>query len=214
MPLAREIAIAINDLERQAQPGEVLSPKVFMRLVKPFLSAMRRVDFIAPDVVTFVRDELGLPWPWVAIELCQVLVLEAMGIICGGPWHMTWHVELEDPAAPDLRFTFEVQPGETISTAHRRFIDEANTFSTRLEEAAPAVEVGRVPSDLSHEARDGVGEYARWFYRHRVCGESIRSIAREYHTARSHRRAFDACDCRKAVRYGLGQAERLLSLSQ
>jgi len=72
----------------------------------------------------------------------------------------------------------------------------------------------RMPIDLAQEAEKGVGKYARWFYRNRVCQESPYAIAQAYHLQRpDHRQEFPHCGCYKDVRYGLRQAERLLNLA-
>ena len=136
MPVTQRISTTINDLERQAQPGEVLSTKTFRRVLKPFFGALKQLEPIDPGVLSFVHDELKLPWPWVTIELLQKLVLATWELIYGGPPYVTYQVEQEDPPAPDL-FTFEVQPGETITAARQRFVDEANTTLTRPPRGCP-----------------------------------------------------------------------------
>lgn len=72
--------------------------------------------------------------------------------------------------------------------------------------APPGTKRRRFPKGDGEHLQD----WATWFYRVRVRRESVRSLAMERHAEKKHRRQFEDCDCRRTVRLGLKEAERLL----
>lgn len=58
--------------------------------------------------------------------------------------------------------------------------------------------------------------WAKWYYRHRVLGHSVRRLSRENHEAENHPRPLEGnsndpgCDCRKVIKHALAEVARLL----
>jgi len=143
---------------------------------------------------------MDLPWDWLAIETVEFFCIEVVRYIVDGNWRETRWVAAPDPPAPAVTFRFGTRPGESAREALYRFHEEADTIASQLVEPIQFPE-GRMPTDLDREFHDGVGRYGRWLYIRRVRRDSINSIARNFHSDRS------------TIRYGLGEAERLLSLA-
>lgn len=147
------------------------------------------------EAQAFVRDGLGLPWSWVAPEL-----LAAFGGFSPGlRWRHDWAFH---PGTAAAEF---VGPGdrETEQEARGRLKREY----LRVDAELRAIFARRAARDRMLSGR--VATYARWFYRHRLRGESIRSLAREYHEQKRH---VCAGDDRPTVRRGIAEAARRLGL--
>jgi hypothetical protein len=166
--------------------------------------------------ITYVRDELDLHWPWLALELHLKLLMDTYQYIIGIDAPMGYRLDPDDPPAAPLSWTFETRPGETLSAAQRRFTEEANAAFVQLhalpDDAAHAP-LGRIRRDLEGTVRRNT----RWFYQHRICREPQRQIARTYHAERvgesGHNPTFEHCSCRTNVREGIKEAERVLGLT-
>ncbi len=155
---------------------------------------------VASEAVQMVKSLL-LPWPWLAVEIIEAFVFGLWGFAKGQIIVIDQWVEHPDLPTPHLSFRFRTRSSETISEALVRFVRDAQQFIVRLMEPAVEFPRGRIPTDFRDEIENGVGRYGRWFYRHRIRGDSINAIARDA-----------VCD-RATVRYGLREAERLLSLA-
>jgi hypothetical protein len=166
--------------------------------------------------ITYVRDELHLPWPWLALELHLKLLMDTYQYIIGIDALMGYRLDPDDPPAASFSWTFETRPGETVSAAQRRFTEEANTAFAQLH--ALADDGDRAPLGRIHKhLEDTVRRNTRWFYRYRICGEPQRQIARTYHAERAgeaeHNLTFERCSCRTNVRDGIKEAKRVLGLT-
>ena len=173
-----------------------------------FLKCMSQLPLhanrITDETTIFVRDTLQLPWPWLVLELIEGFVKGVAGLALGQVQRTESWAEYEEPLTPDVKLQFETLPGETVSKAFERLCE---SFGEAMNELLQPYEEhflprGRVPTDEEDELRGGVGKYARWFYRNRLCGESIRHI--------SQTDRFD----RSTVKRGIVEAERLLGLTQ
>ena len=133
------------------------------------------------EATVFVRDTLQLPWPWLAAELKECfgdsVVAFASGRVMGiGAW-------AEEPLAPEVAMESSTLPGEIFDQALNRMCEslpEGIVKPSRSSEEG-SDDRGIIPADEEAEFRDGVGKYARWFYRNRLCGESIRHITQSDH---------------------------------
>ena len=108
---------------------------------------------------------------------------------------------------PNMRHIFAVKPEEsrleTFERLHREFAAVAKSVLAGAETR------GRLP----RRKLGSVERNAHWFYRNRVLGESVSSLAKKYHE-RHCTQAFGAAhDDRQLVRTGIREAERLFSLS-
>lgn len=118
---------------------------------------------------------------------------------------LTFHVDVwykpkpwSEMTAPMTTVSFQTEEGESLELAVTRLYDEFESAVKRLLEPVPPR--GKVPQHTIPVLERN----ARWFYRHKVKGESIRSIAiREYGSS----------DRRKDVYEGIKRAEKLLNLT-
>jgi len=155
---------------------------------------------VSADAVELLKS-LDLPWPWLAAQLVEMFMLSLWQFIIGRLVVINHWVEPPDLPAPPFEHRFCTRSDETVNEALTRFLSEMHAALDRLSGHVPEIPRGRMPSDLDAEFANGVGRYGRWYYRHRIRGESMNSIARDAH-----------CD-RATVRRGLREAERLLDLT-
>ena len=123
----------------------------------------------------FIRDTLELTWPWLTLELIKCFEYSALAIGSGSTNPLEKKAERKEAVASE---------GARRRRSHR----------------ATAIIRGRLPLDEEAEFQDGVGRCARWFYRNRLIGESIREIAKSDH-----------CD-RATVERGISEAEQILGI--
>jgi hypothetical protein len=108
---------------------------------------------------------------------------------------MSW--EPFDPPAPSASLHFETREGETVSQAFFRLGKE---FLRVLQVFTDAMDAAGLPAGrLTGEEK--IQRYVDWFYRNRVCDESINHIAR-----------VDQVD-RHLVRRGIAESERALGMN-
>jgi hypothetical protein len=183
--------------------------------IERYLEAMHGSSRSIESAITYVRDELHLPWPWLAYELHLKLLMDSYQYVVGIDMPLGYRFDPDDPPAAPFSWTFETRPGETLSAAQRRFTEEANAAVAQLQalpnEASPA-ELGRIRQDLEQITRRNT----RWFYRHRICQERINQLAKTYHTERAgdpDHPTFPDCSCRGTVRTGIKEADRVLGLT-
>jgi hypothetical protein len=169
------------------------------------------LDIIGEEGVRFVRDELGLRWPWVWGDLIETM-------------HRMGNLEITDPAEAvpppgtaeilSPPFKIEVKDGDGVST------DEAMAELVRVVRLIQDAEAA-VKSARRQQPPKGGGEhlrtYGKWFYEARVRRpvRSVRALAAEYHEAEGHHqdlRIDKKHDDRKHVGDSIVEAERLLSL--
>jgi hypothetical protein len=160
-----------------------------------------------PDPVLFVRDTLGLPWAWVALELHDTFVwsmLVRSGLvppIIKGVW-VERSADAVEPVSPEV--------GESQETYAARLVARGRA----LGKAEPGMPAKRAP----RKRQEPVRRWGEYFYRGKVRHppESIRSLAKEFHRRKKHRQSVVECldYDRKRVRAGIREAERLLGLVQ
>jgi len=163
------------------------------------------------EIYRFVED-IGLPYQWLAWELLGLYF--ARVLVDDFSWRFTGSLDVEDTAysqpSPEFHceIIFDARAGETVGQAIERLeiesrsqIAEARQELTRFVDILPR---GRVPD----RTRKSLRRDAEWFYRHKVAGESIRSIASQAFTKEG--RMDD--DRRKDVRRGITKVGDLLAL--
>jgi hypothetical protein len=194
---------------------EELSQQVSQALER-YQEAMHRSSPAIEAAITYVRDELHLPWPWLAYELHLKLLMDTYQYFIGIEMPMSYRLDPDDPPAAPFSWTFETRPGETLSAAQRRFTEEANVALTQLQalpDDAAHAPLGRIRRDLE----DTVRRNTQWFYQHRISKVPQRQLARTYHDERAgdhdHNPTFEYCSCRTNVRIGIKEAERVLGLT-
>ena len=166
---------------------------------------------VVDEIYQFVED-IGLPYRWLALELCGLYI--ARVFVDDFSWRFTGSLDVEDTAysQPSPEFHCEIsvdaRAGETVGQAIERLelesrtqIAEARQELTRFVDILPR---GKMPN----RTRESLRKYAEWFYRHKVAGESIRSIASQAFTKEG--RMDD--DRRKDVRRGITKVGDLLAL--
>ena len=162
------------------------------------------------EIYRFVED-IGLPYQWLAWELLGLYF--ARVLVDDFSWRFTSSFDVEDTAysQPSPEFHCEIsvdaRAGETVGQVIERLelesrtqIAEARQELTRFVDILPR---GKMPN----RAKESLQKYAEWFYRNKVAGESIRSIASQAFTEGD--RMDD--ERRKDVRGGIKKAESLLS---
>ena len=163
------------------------------------------------EIYQFVED-IGLPYQWLAWELLGLYF--ARVLVDDFSWRFTGSLDVEDTAysqpTPEFHcdISFDARAGETVGQAIERLeielrtqIVEARQELTRFVDILPR---GKMPK----RTKESLQKYAEWFYRNKVAGESIRSIASQAFTEGD--RMDD--ERRKDVRGGIKKAEYLLSL--
>jgi len=163
------------------------------------------------EIYRFVED-IGLPYQWLALELLGLYF--ARVLVDDFSWRFTGSLDVEDTtySQPSPEFHCEIsvdaRAGETVGQAIERLelesrtqIAEARQELTRFVDILPR---GKMPN----RTKESLQKYAEWFYKNKVAGESIRSIASQAFTEGD--RMDD--ERRKDVRGGIKKAEYLLSL--
>ena len=166
---------------------------------------------VVGEIYRFVED-IGLPYRWLVLELLTLYI--ARVFVDDLSWCFTGSLDVEDTTysqpSPEFRheFSFDARAGETVGQAIERLeiearnqVAKARRGLTRFVNPLPR---GRMPNHAS----ESLEKSAEWFYRNKVAGESIRSIASQAFTEGD--RASD--ERRKDVRRSIQQAEDLLSL--
>ena len=166
---------------------------------------------VVDEIYQFVED-IGLPYQWLAWELLGLYF--ARVLVDDFSWRFTGSLDVEDTAysqpSPEFHcdISFDARAGETVGQVIERLelesrtqIAEARQELTRFVDILPR---GKMPN----RTKESLQKYAEWFYRNKVAGESIRSIASQAFTEGD--RMDD--ERRKDVRGGIKKAESLLSL--
>jgi hypothetical protein len=166
---------------------------------------------ITDEIYQFVED-IGLPYQWLVLELWGLYFSRVF--VEDFPWHFVDSFDVEDTAysqpSPEFHcdISFDARSVETVGQAIERLKIESRTqVAEAIQELTRFVKPlprGRVPN----RTRTSLRRYAEWFYRHKVAGESIRSIASQEFTKED--RIND--DRRKDVRVGIKKVGDLLAL--
>jgi hypothetical protein len=178
--------------------------------------AILRLHELLDPVCAYVRDELHLDWPWLALEMIDELARQVWSYAFGIEIVHVYRLDLPDPEVAPFEYTFQARPGETLRAAQQRLIAEVNEAVAQMH-AAPHdtvdVPTGRLHKDLEETIR----RYTRWFYRHRFCQEKPYQLAKVYHAERDQahqRQRFPKkCSCLRNVLDGIKEAERVLGLT-
>jgi hypothetical protein len=159
-----------------------------------------------PDILAGLTfGKFGLRWTFVPFELHRAYCLLVQERIMGWMFEMVTHVDV----VPEIRPVTELLIGESLKGL------DAVTVLAKLKAICAAIE-GRLsarPRAGRRPKNDGayLERFAHWYYRHRVCGESVRNIARGYSEARLG--PGNDADDRPTVMHGIAEAERLLNLA-
>ena len=163
------------------------------------------------EIYRFVED-LELPYQWLAWELLGLYF--ARILVDDFSWRFTGSLDVEDTtySQPSPEFHCEIsvdaRAGETVGQAIERLELESRTqIAAARQELTRFVDIlprGKMPN----RTKESLQKYAEWFYKNKVAGESIRSIASQAFTEGD--RMDD--ERRKDVRGGIKKAEYLLSL--
>jgi hypothetical protein len=152
------------------------------------------------EAIDFVLS-LELPYPWLAMELIECFVYATTGFAMGRTFHLRrWFepLQLSEITAPPTTLEFQTGDAESVAAALERLQEEFKRARDNLLETVPPR--GRIPKRTA----DILKRNARWFYRHKVKGDSIRSIAIS---------ELGSSDRRKDVYDGIKSAEELLKLT-
>jgi hypothetical protein len=154
------------------------------------------------SIQSFVIEDLKLPWPWLTMELLCFYNAELVGCLCDTRFEMQ-HVF--EPQSPKIDRRFRIPAG----TARAEAIKRLGMF---CEEALNEISGERSRKRMPH--RPNATRMARdllWFYRKRIKGESIRSLAREYHQKMHPEKSICSGD-RSTVQTGIDECWRILSV--
>jgi hypothetical protein len=149
----------------------------------------------------FVRKDLGLPWPFVVVDLAEYCVMGAWSCASGVPYHRRARLEPKPPAAHTMTVTFTSR--QELKRESARV--EREGLESVKQAATPG---GRVPK----KKVEAVRRNARWFVRNKIGGVSISDLARKHHVA--HHGDIICENDRALVQHGIRETKRLLSLAQ
>ena len=214
-----DIFLPDQDLEALTPQDHALAEELSQHVsqaIERYREVIQHTSPALESAMTYVRDDLHLPWPWLAYELHLKLLMDTYQYILGIEAPMGYRLDPDDPPVAHFSWTFETRPGETRSAVQRRFTEEANAAFAQLQalpDDGSQVPVGRIRRDL----KDTVRRNTRWFYQYRISKVPQRQLAITYHAERAvdpdHDRLFPLCSCLTNVRGGIREAERVLGLT-
>jgi hypothetical protein len=193
---------------------EELSQQV-SQVLERYQEAIHHSSPAIEAAITYVRDELHLPWPWLAYELYMKLLMDTYQYMFGIDVPLGYRLDPDDPPVSPLSLIFETRPGETLRAAQRRFTEEANAAFAQLQ-ALPDDENHAPLGLIRRDLEDTVRRNTRWLYRHLICHDCPYQIAKAYHAERigeDHDRPFGDCSCQQNIRDGIREAKRVLGLT-
>jgi len=168
---------------------------------------------VVDEIYQFLED-IGLPHQWLALELYGLYI--ARVFVDDFSWRFTGSLDVEDTtySAPSpefhCEFSFDARSDETVWQAIERLEIESRTQVAEAKEQLTRF-VNLLPRGrMTNRTSKSLPKYAEWFYRHKVAGESIRSIASQEFSEGD--RVSD--ERRKDVRGSIQQVEYLLSLGR
>jgi hypothetical protein len=133
-----------------------------------------RSELLTNMIEKFVREDLRLPWVWVAWELIERAFADLFGYSTATIWTQHQSVELLNPPAPPLSITFTTYPGESAREARARLLEE---ISKPLEQFDAILEDTYIPKGQRRmDMEESIEQQVDCFFRHRVLGDSIYSI--------------------------------------
>jgi hypothetical protein len=190
----------------------IVDPRVLVRFREWLEQLATAPDTLNTDtVLPLVLEELGLRWPWCAMDILDTL-------------HRMITLKIDDPVkalppmtagvlAPPMAAFFEIEEGggETVDEACARWEELDRTVRAELSAAKEAAAGGRTPKGEQH-----LRLWGRWFYEARVKrpAEPVVKIAARHHLDAGHSGRFENHDCRKQVRHAIEESERLLNLGE
>lgn len=164
-------------------------------LLDAYFAAIEEFDLAPLDAaISLLRETWRLPWPWLAWEIGRLWMLWLCNAPFGRVSVVNYWLEPNVLGRPAPPIEFATIPGESIGDALERCRKEV---VAPLEAAAAAA---RLPTGRTAKP-EIVARYTAWWYRKRIRGESIRSIAGKND------------DQRKLIRYGIAQAQRWLGMT-
>jgi hypothetical protein len=160
------------------------------RLQARLYAAYDRAGEVMDVACTYVRDELQLPWPWLAFRLSFDLFDQAHERAIGITFVRRSSSYLDDyvygPHVPHVTFpAFETRDGEPLEVAIRRCMDAAREHCNTLRAMARLLP-GDLPKGMLRTDQEGnTRRNVWWFYEHRICQKTKYQIAKAYHAERS-----------------------------
>ncbi len=151
LALTGELTLQMND--DTSQNDADLLVREAMAAIDRYMSSIRSsAKILTPLAETFVRDEVGLPWPWLTIELLQMLHLRCLGGFYGHVYQRRIWVEPPDAPAPKVDVRFKTARGETVSAARERLLEAF--FAADLELAARTAGARAIPREDPGDAAE------------------------------------------------------------
>ena len=187
----------------------IADPRVIRQLDGWLEQLATAADTLNTDtVLPLVLEELGLRWPWCAMDILDTM-------------HRMITLKIDDPVkalppmtagvlASPMVTVFEIQEGEVVDAARARWLQLSAAVLAELDAAEEAVVGGRTPKGEQH-----LRLWGRWFYEARVKrpADPVSRIAARHHVDAGHPGRFED-HCRKQVRQAIDEAQRLLNLGQ
>jgi hypothetical protein len=165
------------------------------------------------DAVAFVRDALGLPWPWLCFALFDIFHrMMTLGIVDAAQAIQEWGPEEAHVHAPPFQLSFQTLDGESTVEARERLVALFVEALAQLADAERDAGVGVVARGRrARRDRSYLRAWGRGYYAARVQrpAASVSALARTYHVARRHTGQPADC-CRREVRAAIATAGRLL----
>jgi len=162
-------------------------------------------DSFIESIISLVKNDLHLPWSWVAYELFQ-LSIRIPGVRAKGEISIEifWTEKIQYPA-PELSFVFDPIPEETAEEQSSRFAREVSIYRDQVDAISSEI---AVPAGQRRDP-EKIAQYIGWMFRNRVLSESILGIS-EYE--KDGKKRVIPVD-RSHVRYGINQAVGLLGVA-
>jgi hypothetical protein len=164
-------AIEALDVARRSPSGDVLAAEVRKRNAgNMFLMAYKGMNaFQVLDCVKRYTTTLGLEWDWLESDLIRYWIWEIVGWANKRDFRPTYIYEPTQHPAPDVKFLFEPDSGETFQAMLDRFQQEAKAFIKEQTTAYKEIQ-GRLRKDQDVE------RYVDWFFRRDIKRESAQHI--------------------------------------
>jgi hypothetical protein len=189
------------------------------RLQARLYAAYDRAGEVMDVACTYVRDELQLPWRWLAFRLSFDLFEQAHERALGVTFVRRRTSYLDDyvhgPLVPHVTFPgFETRDGEPLAEAIQRCMDATREHCNTLRAMASE---GDLPKGvLRKDQESNTRRNVQWFYDYHIRGKAKYQLAKAHHAERSdnHEGAFPkSCSCRRNVFDAIEDAERVLGMS-
>jgi hypothetical protein len=215
--MKNQAATLVDHLNNPAlrRPAVVPYVETFLAASEQFLRELQPAKRppLEPRPTTFVRDTLHLSYAWLAYELIDCFFRQLQRQAFGFTEIREYTVVALGPPAPRLTFEFQTTGSDSVGEVRARLLSDVTAL---LQALAPAERRprGRRPKRADHAY---LANWACWFYRVRVQAppSTVAALARDYVTDRARGdEHITFAGARRAVQYGIREADRVLSLGQ